>query len=112
METINREQLEEKIKKALDYMHEFEWSGWGVDVLVTSEGELWVSDANSNNSVYPSSDRLCRVRAWNVHDLEDDYADEDEKGCIDHYSYEYTQQLIEECERSISENELEFEIVD
>lgn len=63
METINvrKEEIKKAIKAALIQV-ENRWSGWGVDITIsTVNGAVLISDYNNGNVVYNNCKKFCRV---------------------------------------------------
>lgn len=84
---INTEKLNDIVTEASKEMINFSWSGWGIDILIDDDGQIWSSAKNSGNMVYQNSNILFTVEAFEFN--EDDYADESDA------IYENTNQLIE-----------------
>lgn len=74
---IDREKLNEVVTEAVKDMVNFDWSGWKIDILISDESEIWSSAKNTNN-VYPNSNLLFSVEAWNFDEEESEYADEND----------------------------------
>lgn len=101
---ISEEALRIELNKAVKTIHDFEWNGWGIDICINSDGEIWQSDINNGQNYY-NSDKIIRVDAWSVDSLEDENPDREES--INYHSSEKVDLLIER----VSEKS-EFDLID